>query len=82
LKNLFRKGETMEHEIFVFDKAYRSGPVAIFCDCNLNQQVGPHKKGTYFPKITINVKTLKISLFDTNNITVGYYQLKETLELA
>ena len=74
--------KTKENEIFIFAEAKRKGPVAIFYDCILNQQVGMYEKGAYIPKITINVETLGMSFFNDNNFIINHYTLKQTLELA
>ena len=74
--------DSRKHEIFEFMSYYYEGPVVTFRNCNLNQQVGMHEEGTYFPTITINVKTNGMSLFDDNDKLLNYYQLKQTWELA
>ena len=77
-----KSSDSKKHEIFEFASTHREGLVAVFQDCNLNQQVGFHKKGTYFPIITINVETNGMSLFDDCGILVNYYTLKKTWELV
>ena len=82
IEKSFQEDKTKENEIFIFAEAKRKGPVAIFYDCNLNQQVGMYEKGAYIPKITINVETLGMSFFNDNNFIINHYTLKQTLELA